>query len=193
MDSLERKIRAVPPPDPDRPSPVDARLASLEDEAAGLRAELAALRDDIHWLSGTDDDAGPGWLARGWVRASLLLATVGLVLIVSLPYLLNGDPPDLPQGPAPEPAAVAPPTELARPAPTPVPRIRTVPIPAPIPVRRTETPAAPAPPAAPVPSRAVVTDDQPVSAPPPRIMRTPGAAAPAPEVVVTPIRGENSP
>jgi hypothetical protein len=193
MDSLERKIRAVPPPDPDRPSPVDARLANLEDEAEGLRAELAALREDIHWLSGSDHDAEPGWLARGWVRASLLLATVGLILIVSLPYLLNGDPPDLPQAPAPEPAAVAPPTEVARPAPTPATRPRMVPIPAPIPVRRTETPASPAPPVTPTPSRAVVTDEQPVSAPPPRVMRTPQAAAPAADAVVAPVQSENSP
>jgi hypothetical protein len=106
LTSPERRLRAVPPTSPAASPGVDARLASLEEEARRLRAEIAALQDDLRWLSGADDEAEAGWLARGWVRASLLLATVGVVAIVSLPYLLHHDLPE------PTPAPVA-----ARPAP----------------------------------------------------------------------------
>jgi hypothetical protein len=71
---------------------VEARLAGLEEEAARLRAEVASLQDEIRWLTGEDaDDRGllsDGWLQRGWVRASMLMAVVGLVACVSLPYVL---------------------------------------------------------------------------------------------------------
>jgi hypothetical protein len=65
---------------------------SLEDEATRLRAEVAALQDEIRWLTGQDEDP-PSWLTRGWVRASLLLTAVGLAALVSLPYLLHVEAP----------------------------------------------------------------------------------------------------
>jgi hypothetical protein len=87
MASPERRI-------PTEPVDMHARLASLEAEAAALRAEVAALHEDLRWLAGQDDDAdgepgllSRGWLAAGWVRASLLLASFGLVTVVSVPYL----------------------------------------------------------------------------------------------------------
>jgi hypothetical protein len=79
MTSSERTIGVEPP------AAVEARLTSLEDDARRLRAEVEALQDDLRWLAG--DDGNPSWLARGWVRASLLLATVGAVALVSVPYL----------------------------------------------------------------------------------------------------------
>lgn len=177
--SPERKISAVPP---GRRTELDTRLASLEDEAAGLRAEVAALRDDIHWLSGAEEDADPGWLARGWVRASLLLATVGLVAIVSLPYLLNSDPTD----PDPVPAAQAPPTPAVRPRSAPAPVKATVsrePVPAPIRVREGRVPE---------PARVRAAEEAPVPATRPRVAHERRAATPGPETD-TPVRTENSP
>jgi hypothetical protein len=108
MASPERKISVVPPPGMEPPAGVEARLASLEGEAERLRAEVAALQDEIRWL--TDEEAewsgdpafiSHGLLARGWVRSSLLLAAVGFVALVSVPYLFHlldasgrpGDPP----------------------------------------------------------------------------------------------------
>jgi hypothetical protein len=94
MPSPERRIRAVPSPHAAESADVQARLASLEAEAAELRVEVAGLQDDLRWLAGLDDetDEEPGFLSRGrlaagWVRASLLLASVGLVTLVSVPYL----------------------------------------------------------------------------------------------------------
>ena len=94
MASPERRIHAVPSPLPTEPVDVHERLASLEAEAAALRAEVAALHEDLRWLAGQDDEAdgepgllSRGWLAAGWVRASLLLASFGLVTVVSVPYL----------------------------------------------------------------------------------------------------------
>ncbi|MGH7368625.1 MAG: hypothetical protein ACREK9_19650 [Candidatus Rokuibacteriota bacterium] len=111
MASPERKISAVPSGAANRPSALDARLASLEDEATRLRAEVAALQDDLRWLAGEDEEAS-GWLARGWVRASLLLATVGMVALVSLPYLLHLDA----SAPDPVKPASAGPARVAEPA-----------------------------------------------------------------------------
>jgi hypothetical protein len=90
MASPERNISTGTPFGARQPSVLDERLASLEDEATHLRAEVAALQDEIHWLTG-EDEPPPGWLARGWVRASLLLTAVGMVALVSLPYLLHLD------------------------------------------------------------------------------------------------------
>jgi hypothetical protein len=113
MGSPERKISVVPPAGTEPPSGVEARLASLEGEAERLREEVAALQDDIRWLTdeeaeGSGDPAfiSHGWLARGWVRASLLLAAVGFVALVSVPYLFHLlDASERPGDPAPVAAA----------------------------------------------------------------------------------------
>src|SRR5262249_2335419 len=96
MGSFGRKI-SMPPATTRASAPsLDERLANLESEADRLRAELANLQDDIRWLAGDDDeeDGDPsflsrGLLARGWVRASFLLAVAGLVGLVSVPYLFH--------------------------------------------------------------------------------------------------------
>jgi hypothetical protein len=179
MGSPERKISAVPP---GRRTELDARLAGLEDEAAGLRAEVAALRDDIHWLSGADEDTDAGWLARGWVRASLLLATVGLVAIVSLPYLLHSDPND--PDPVPAAQAATAPTVRPRPAPAPLrPAVAREPGPVPVRVRESRVPE---------PVRIRAADEAPVPAPRVRAAHERRAATSEPETVA-PARTENSP
>jgi hypothetical protein len=184
MASPERKFSTVPPAGPEPPSAMAARLASLEDEATRLRAEIAALQDDIRWLTGADDEAEPGWLARGWVRASLLLATVGVVAIASLPYLLHRDPAGLDAAPA---AATAAPAPASRPAPA-APAARAVArkaIPEPARVRETEIPA---------PARVPATGDRIVPAPRPRLARE-GRPAASDDAVVhsAPARHDNSP
>ena len=98
----------MPSPLPTEPVDVHARLASLEAEAAALRAEVAALHEDLRWLAGQDDEAAGepgllsrGWLAAGWVRASLLLTSFGLVTVVSVPYLSHLLDPSGPADPIP--------------------------------------------------------------------------------------------
>jgi len=148
----ERKISVIPPPGTEPPSGLEARLASLEGEAERLRAEVATLQDDIRWL--TDEEAewsgdpaliSHGLLARGWVRASLLLATVGFVALVSVPYLFHlidasGQPGDTAPAAASSVATAEPatPSMPAAPAATQVPPPERVP--APVRVRASEIP-----------------------------------------------------
>ena len=174
MASPERNISAV-----------DARLVSLEDEATQLRAEVAALQEEIRWLTGQDEEPA-GWLSRGWVRASLLLTAMGMVALVSLPYLLHLDAP----GPQADPAPVA----STRPAPA-APRPEA----APAPVKSLARDAAPAPaparvraPEVPEPAR-VLSADGPAAgpAPRPRLVRERRALQPSDAVVAAPARGES--
>jgi hypothetical protein len=146
MSSPERRIRAVPPPDAAESADMSARIAHLEAEAQELRAEVAMLQDDLRGLAGLEDDmdAEPGFLSRGrlaagWVRASLVLASVGIVSLVSLPYLSHlldssAAPDPVPVAAAESAPAVIPP----RPAPPSAPREEYIPVPAH--VRSTEIP-----------------------------------------------------
>ena len=181
MASPERNISAV-----------DQRLVSLEDEATQLRAEVAALQEEIRWLTGQDEDEH-GWLARGWVRASLLLTAVGMVALVSLPYLLHLDA----SGPNADPtpgAAVA-----ARPAPAaPHATVAPAPAPPPPPVKAAAREAGPAPtptraPASevPAPARVLSAEDHAATAPRPRPVRERRALQTSDAVVVAPARGES--
>jgi hypothetical protein len=177
MASLERNISTGPPAGPRRLSAVDERLVGLEDEATRLRAEVAALQDEIHWLTGQDEEP-PGWLSRGWVRASLLLTAVGMISLVSLPYLLHRDTP----GPHADPASVV----STRPAPR-----ATV---TPAPDKPAARDAAPAPsrahaPEVPEPARILSVDDRPGTAPRPRPVRR--ALQPSETIAVSPARGES--
>jgi len=186
MASPERNPSAEPPPGARPPSVLNARLASLEDEATQLRAEVAALQEEIRWLTGQDEEP-PGWLERGWVRASLLLTAVGMITLVSPPYLLHVDASRPPADPTP----VAP----ARPAPEP-PRATVTPVP----VKATAREAVPSPtnarvraPEVPAPTRILSVEDHPGGAAPrPRVVRERGVVQPsAAAVVVAPPRAEN--
>jgi len=175
MVSPERNISAGSPAGVRPPSVLDERLASLEDEATRLRAEVAALQDEIRWLTGEDEQPA-GWLARGWVRASLLLTAVGMVVLVSLPYLLHSDP----SGPTTDPT----PRAATRSTPT-APRATVEPapvkaaVPAPARVRAPEVLE---------PARILSADDQP-GAPRPRPARERRAAPPS--AGAAPVRGES--
>lgn len=148
MSSFERKISTPPATGGAPASSLDERLASLEDEASRLRAELAELQEDIRWLAGDDEeeDGDPGvfsrgLLARGWVRASFLLAVAGLVGLVSVPYLLHVLDPSSGRTadpiPAPTVQSVAPVTARSQPEQAAAPREY---IPAPAVVRSPEAP-----------------------------------------------------
>jgi hypothetical protein len=166
-------------------SAVDQRLVGLEDEATRLRAEVAALQEEIRWLTGQDEEPA-GWFSRGWVRASVLLTAVGMVSLVSLPYLLNLDAsvPNTDSTPAaaaavrPVPAA---PRAAVGPAPVkPAPRAA---VPPPAHVRATEVPE---------PAHVLSAEDRAASAPRPRPVRE-RHEAPSADAAVTPARGESSP
>ena len=177
MASPERNISAV-----------DQRLVSLEDEATQLRAEVAALQEEIRWLTGQDEDEH-GWLARGWVRASLLLTAVGLVALVSLPYLLHLDASGPNADPAPGAAASARPTPAA-------PRATVEPAPAPVKAAARDAAPAPAParvraPEVPEPARVLSAEDHAATAPRPRPVRERRALQASDVVVVAPARGES--
>jgi len=131
MASPERRI-------PTEPVDMHARLASLEAEAAALRAEVAALHEDLRWLAGQDDEAdgepgllSRGWLAAGWVRASLLLTSFGLVTVVSVPYLSHLLDPSGPADPIPA-VASAESAPVASPQPAPVVTPPVAPVAAPV-------------------------------------------------------------
>jgi hypothetical protein len=182
MASPERNISAGPTAGARQPSALDERLASLEGEATHLRAEVAALQDEIHWLTG-EDEPPPGWLARGWVRASLLLTAVGMVALVSLPYLLHLD--------ASTPNADLTPTAAARPTPL---APRTPVAPAPVKAAARETVAAPArvrAPEVPEPARIHSADNHPDAAPRPRPVRERLPIQPSDAAVAAPARGES--
>jgi hypothetical protein len=170
MASPERNISAGPPSGARQPSALDERLASLDDEATQLRAEVAALQDEIRWLTGEDEEP-PGWLARGWVRASLLLTAVGMVALVSLPYLLHLDA-SSPHDPTP--------SASARPAPA-APRATVVPAPV----------KAAAQDAVLEPARILPVDAHPGAAPRPRPARERRPVQPSDAAVAAPVRGES--
>jgi len=182
MASPERNISTGPPSGARQPSALDERLASLDDEATHLRAEVAALQDEIRWLTGEDEEP-PGWLARGWVRASLLLTAVGMVALVSLPYLLHLDA----SGPHADPT----PSASARPAPA-APRATVAP--APIKAAAQEAALAPArvrAPEVPEPGRILPVDAHPGAAPRPRPARERRPVQPSDAAVAAPVRGES--
>jgi hypothetical protein len=176
MASPERNISAV-----------DQRLVGLEDEATRLRAEVAALQEEIRWLTGQDEEPAGGWLSRGWVRASLLLTAVGMVVLVSLPYLLHLDA----SGPNADPTPGA--AASARPVPA-APRTAI----APAPVKPAPGDAIPAPATARVrapegaaPARVLSAEDRAPAAPRPRPVRERRGLQPSDAVVVAPARGES--
>jgi hypothetical protein len=175
MASPERNISAV-----------DQRLVSLEDEATNLRAEVAALQEEIRWLTGQDEEPAGGWLSRGWVRASLLLTAVGMVVLVSLPYLLHLDAsaPNAEQTPGVS-AATRPVPAAARAvaAPTPASPAARDAVPAPARVRAPEVAE---------PARVLSTENHPVVAPRPRPVREGRSLLqPSDAVVGAPPRGES--
>jgi hypothetical protein len=149
MALAERKISGVASRET---SSVEARLAGLEAESARLREEVASLQDEIRWLTGEDDEdrdlLSHGWLGRGWVRASMLMAVGGFVAFVSVPYLwqlFETSPSQAaassslatirPAEPAVRPAIIAPKAAASEYIPAPA-RVRSREVPAPAYVRK---------------------------------------------------------
>jgi hypothetical protein len=145
MASPIRRLEVVPAAPTGEAAELAARLARVEAEAAALRDEVAALREDLEWLAGLDEEPElaaargnvftRGWLATGWARASLVLASLGLVMVVSVPYLMHllgpagADPLPVvaelaprPAEPAPADAAEVAPARLSRAA---APKVRS--------------------------------------------------------------------
>jgi len=189
MASPERNISAGPPAGARQPSALDERLASLDDEATHLRAEVAALQEEIRWLTGEDEEP-PGWLGRGWVRASLLLTAVGMVALVSLPYLLHQDSSGPSADPTPSaaarPASVAP---RATPQPAPVKVVPRETLPAPARTRAPEV--VPEPARVQEPARVHSAEGHPSAAPRPRPARERRTFQPSDAAVPAPARGES--
>jgi hypothetical protein len=61
-----------------------ARLESLEDEQEQLRAELALLRGDAEAYDGT-----PSIFVTGWFRATLVLIVLAIVVVITVPWLMD--------------------------------------------------------------------------------------------------------
>src|SRR5713101_2728760 len=117
-----------------------------------------------------DDIAQRSIFSAGWFRALLVLTVLAIVVVVSLPYLLNWLEPTPPSPPAKTQAKSSAPSQTPTPAPPPVtapaPSTMVPPAPAPAPAPATPPPPAPAPstsaPSMPTPSAKVETP-----APPP--------------------------
>jgi hypothetical protein len=62
-----------------------SRLESLEEEQQELRAELALLRGDPEAYEGTT----PSIFVTGWFRATLVLIVLAIVVVISVPWLME--------------------------------------------------------------------------------------------------------
>lgn len=104
-----RSARVAAPRDlPGTVRQLRSRLETLEEEHEHLRAELAALRGEAELYDGP-----PSIFVTGWFRATLVLIVLAIVVVVTVPWLM-----DLFEGGSREPR---PPVRTEAPAGTPVP------------------------------------------------------------------------
>jgi hypothetical protein len=104
-----RSTRVAAPRDlPGTVRQLRSRLETLEEEHEQLRAELAALRGEAELYDGP-----PSIFVTGWFRATLVLIVLAIVVVVTVPWLM-----DLFEGGSREPR---PPVRTEAPAGTPVP------------------------------------------------------------------------
>lgn len=124
-------------------------------------------RDDYRDDDERNEFASRSIFSAGWFRAVLVLTVLAIVVVISLPYLLNWFEPS-------PPARVAKPAEPLKPAPSATPPPAVAPVPAPAPTAPIAAPPAvkPAPPVTPAPAPA-----------PKAAMAPPAAPAPAPKAV----------
>ena len=151
-------------------------------------------RDEFLEDEEQDELARRSIFSAGWFRALLVLTVLAIVVVVSLPYLLNWLEPTPPSPPAKTQAKSSAPSQTPTPAPPPVtapaPSTMVPPAPAPAPAPATPPPPAPAPstsaPSMPTPSAKVETP-----APPPakadtsKSARAPAEPSPAERPVGT--------
>jgi cell division septation protein DedD len=139
-----------------------------------------------------DEAARRSIFSAGWFRALLVLTVLAIIVVVSLPYLLNWleptpSPPGKPQAKASEPATPQPTPPAPAPPAAPAPTVAPAPS-APAPPAKTEAPASPpAKPDAPATAQAPAAPspaDRPVGTAPPPAVPAPAAPAakPAPAV-----------
>jgi cell division septation protein DedD len=137
-------------------------------------------RDEFLEEDEQDELARRSIFSAGWFRALLVLTVLAIVVVVSLPYLLNWLEPTPPPPPAktqaksgapaqPPVASPSPPTMIPSPAPS-APATSTPPAP---------TPSAPAP-SAPAPSAKVETPEPPAKAETPKVAPAPPTPADRP-------------
>jgi cell division septation protein DedD len=122
-------------------------------------------RDDYRDEDDREEFASRSIFSAGWFRAVLVLTVLAIVVVISLPYLLNWFEPS-------PPARVAKPAEPLKPAPSATPPPAGAPVPAPAPAAPIAVPPAvkPAPPVTSAPAPA-----------PKAAMAPPAAPAPAPK------------
>ncbi|MGH7413413.1 MAG: hypothetical protein ACREKJ_04370, partial [Candidatus Rokuibacteriota bacterium] len=61
-----------------------SRVESLEDEQEQLRTEVALLRGDAEAYEGT-----PSIFVTGWFRATLVLIVLAIVVVITVPWLMD--------------------------------------------------------------------------------------------------------
>jgi len=151
-------------------------------------------RDEFLEDEEQDELARRSIFSAGWFRALLVLTVLAIVVVVSLPYLLNWLEPTPPSPPAKTQAksSATPQTPTPTPAPPPVtaPAPSTMVPPAPAPAPATPPPPAPAPstsaPSMPTPSAKVETPaPPPAKAEAPKSARAPAEPSPAERPVGT--------
>ena len=93
---LPAKVERNPPAENRRPAQISARdlagtvrqlrsrLEGLEEEQEQLRAELALLRGDAEAYEGT-----PSIFVTGWFRAALVLIVLAIVVVITVPWLMD--------------------------------------------------------------------------------------------------------
>ena len=142
-------------------------------------------RDEFLEDEEQDELARRSIFSAGWFRALLVLTVLAIVVVVSLPYLLNWLEPTPTPPPAKTQAKSAAPAQPSTPAPTPPPASSPSPpamVPAPpAPAPTPSTPPAPMPsaptPSLPTPSAKVETPAPPPATAPPGKVETPKAPA----------------
>jgi hypothetical protein len=145
-------------------------------------------RDEFLEEDEQDELARRSIFSAGWFRALLVLTVLAIVVVVSLPYLLNWLEPTPAPPPAKTQAKSGTPAQPPAPAPTQPPVASPSPptmIPAPAPpAPTTSTPPAPTP-SAPTPSAKVETPAPPTKAETPKAPPAPAAPTPADRPVGT--------
>jgi hypothetical protein len=87
-----RPVRAAPREVPGALRQLRSRVESLEAEQEQLRAELAMLRGEAEAYDGP-----PSIFVTGWFRATLMLIVLAIVVVITVPWLMDlfeGGPPD---------------------------------------------------------------------------------------------------
>lgn len=119
------EARVVTPSDghPTAPARVELlnTLQQLRSRVESLEREQGQLREDIAMLRGDEDayEGPPSIFIMGWFRAALVLIVLAIVVVISVPWLLDlfDGTPNESRAPTKSHVQAAPPTPAAPPAP----------------------------------------------------------------------------